>query len=213
MITLPRTKHSQSHKESQPRKWLSTKNRSPWRSTPRHPIVMSSTAKTPDPMSCALAAVLLPELRAHGCHMQKTLFPAPHARWGVCARPVPACRVHSCGEGGRRESDRRSGCQEAVPGTVGSRRPLVCDWVRRGGVRACGHVVGRSSQCLPAVWSRACVDTWDGAASGGSFKTVAPVAVWGLGLLLRGTLVDYRNAPDNAYSQGGQELNASAGSC
>jgi len=26
-------------------------------------------------------------------------------------------------------------------------------------------------------------------------------------------LVDYGNAPDNAYSQGGQELNASAGAC
>ena len=43
--------------------------------TPRHPIAMTSTAKPPDPMPCALAAVLLPESRAHGCHMQKTLFP------------------------------------------------------------------------------------------------------------------------------------------
>jgi hypothetical protein len=42
--------------------------------TPRHPIAMTSTAKPPDPMPCALAAVLLPESRAHGCHMQKTLF-------------------------------------------------------------------------------------------------------------------------------------------
>ena len=58
-------------------KWPSTnlKNCSPRRSTPRHPITMVSTAKPPDPMSCALAAVLLPESRAHGCHMQKTLFP------------------------------------------------------------------------------------------------------------------------------------------
>jgi hypothetical protein len=57
------------------------------------------------------------------------------------------------------------------------------------------------------------VDAWAGEASGGSFRTVAPVAVWGLGLLLREALVDYGNAPDNAYSQGGQELNASAGAC
>ena len=43
----------------------------------------------------------------------------------VCARPVPACRVRSCGVGGRRESERRPGCREAVPGTAGGRRPLV----------------------------------------------------------------------------------------
>jgi hypothetical protein len=43
------------------RKWLSTKNRSPRRSTPRHPIATASTAKPPDPMPCALAAILLPE--------------------------------------------------------------------------------------------------------------------------------------------------------
>jgi hypothetical protein len=34
----------------------STKNRSPQRSTPRHPIALASTARTPDPMTCALAA-------------------------------------------------------------------------------------------------------------------------------------------------------------
>ena len=55
------------------KKWLSTKNRSTRRSTPRHPIDMSSTVNPPDPMPCALAAVLLLELHAHGCHMQKTL--------------------------------------------------------------------------------------------------------------------------------------------
>ena len=44
-----------------------------------------------------------------------------------------------------------------------------------------------------------------------SFRSVALVTIWGLGLLLRGEWVDYGNAPDNAYSQGGQELNASAG--
>jgi len=37
---------------------------------PRPPIaIMASTAKPPDPMPCALAAVLLPESRAHGCHI------------------------------------------------------------------------------------------------------------------------------------------------
>ena len=65
------------------RKWLSTKNRSIRRSTPRHPITMASTVESPDPMTCALAAILLPESCAHGCHMQKTLFPGTywvHAR-------------------------------------------------------------------------------------------------------------------------------------
>ena len=50
------------------RKWLSTKNRSPRRSTPRHPIAMESTAKPPDPMPCALTATLLQESRAYGPH-------------------------------------------------------------------------------------------------------------------------------------------------
>ena len=66
---------------------------------------------------------------------------------------------------------------------------------------------------MTGVRSRACVDAWAGAASGGSFRAVAPVAIWGLGLLLREALVDYGNTPNNAYSQGGQELTASAGAC
>ena len=78
-------------------------------------------------------------------------------------------------------------------------------------MRARGLTAGRAATCLPAVQSRACVDAWAGTASGGSLRVVAPVAVWSLGLLLYGELVDYRIVPDNAYSQGVQELNASAG--
>jgi hypothetical protein len=51
------------------------RRRSARRSTPRHPITMASTAETPDPMPCALAAILLPESCARGCRMQKGLFP------------------------------------------------------------------------------------------------------------------------------------------
>ena len=82
-----------------------------------------------------------------------------------------------------------------------------------GGVR--GRVVGQATLCLPAVRSLglACVDAWTGVSSSGSFRDVTLVAVWDLGLMLHGALVDYGNAPDNAYSQGGQELNASAGAC
>ena len=66
--------------------------------------------------------------------------------------------------------------------------------------RGCGRMAGRSGQCLAAVRSLVCVDAGSGAASGGSFRPVDLVAVWGLGLLLRGEWMDYRNAPDNAYS-------------
>ena len=51
------------------------RKRSARRSTPRHPITMASTAEPPDPMPCALAAILLPESCARGCRMQKGLFP------------------------------------------------------------------------------------------------------------------------------------------
>ncbi len=44
-------------------------------STPRHPITMASTAEPPDPMPCALAAILLPESCVRSCRMQKGLFP------------------------------------------------------------------------------------------------------------------------------------------
>ena len=108
--------------------------KTPRRSMPRHPIAMTSTPKPPDPMPCALAAVLLQESRAHGCQMQKTLFPGPalHARGAYEREPVPACRVHSYSVGGRRESERRPGYREAVPGTTGGRRPLVKSCSRRG---------------------------------------------------------------------------------
>ena len=57
------------------------------------------------------------------------------------------------------------------------------------------------------------MDAWAGTASSGSLRVVALVAVWSLGLLLYGELVDYGIDPDNGYSQGGQELNASVGVC
>jgi len=54
---------------------------------------MASTAKPPDPMTCALAAILLTESRAPTCHMRKTLFPGTfwvYAGCG-CVRAVPVC--------------------------------------------------------------------------------------------------------------------------
>ena len=80
-------------------------------------------------------------------------------------------------------------------------------------MRVCGHVTGQATQCLSAVLRLACVDAWANALSCDSFKTVAPVAVCCFGLQLRGERVDHGNASDNAYSQGGQELNTSVGAC
>jgi hypothetical protein len=54
----------------------------------------------------------------------------------VCARPVPAYRVHSYGEGGRQESERRPECRETVPDTTGGRRPLFVV-TRRGADGGC----------------------------------------------------------------------------
>ena len=76
------------HREAE--KWRSTKSRSPRRSTPSHPLDMASTAKPPDPMTCALTAILLPESRArtaaicrkHG--FRSTLNYGPLGRGWVC---------------------------------------------------------------------------------------------------------------------------------
>ena len=48
---------------------------------------------------------------------------------------------------------------------------------------------------------------------GVSFRAAAAVAVWGIGLLMRGERVGCGEVPDSVYSQGSQELNASAGAC
>ena len=42
----------------------------------------------------------------------------------MCVRPVYGYRVHSCGEGWRRELERRPECRETVPDTTGRQRPL-----------------------------------------------------------------------------------------
>jgi hypothetical protein len=62
------------------------KSRSPWRSTPRHPIVMASTAKPPDPMPCALSAVLLPESRTRLSYAENPVS----GNLPYCARPRPS---------------------------------------------------------------------------------------------------------------------------
>ena len=180
------------------RKWFSTKNRSPRRFTPRHPIDIASTAKPPDPMPCALAAILLPESRAHGCHMQKTVFPGPAMRTHNSVRTyaVPACGVRSCGVGERRESGQRHGCRGAVHGAVPGLLLLV--WSRsQQGVRV-GSVYGWTRGGLgDAVSSRGegsgmrgllgwCGVRWlfQGCCPGGRLRRRA-AAAWGEGGLRR----------------------------
>ena len=126
------------------------------------------------------------------------------------------CSVRACVQGALMRRGRAAGVGATtwVPGvgaypngwTEAVGRPDRCG-SQLGGVRARGSVSGRSALCLRTVRSRTCVDAWAGASSGGSFRAVAPVAVWDLGILVRESLVDYGNAPDNAYSQGVQELN------
>ena len=110
-------------------------------------------------------------------------------------------RLHGCGGGGAWRRWWVAGVGRVPPcnGTGAWERCAVgCirDWVTR---------------CLPAVRRRACVDVWASAASDGSFRAVAPVAVWATELILCGGRVLYGKVPNNAYSQGSQELSASAG--
>jgi hypothetical protein len=208
-----------------------TKNRSPRRSTPRHPISMASTTKPPNPMPCALAAILLPESLAQDCHMQKTLFPGPalRAREGVRARAVPACGVRSCGVGGRQESGQRHGCPGAVHDTTGGLRPLVwscsqrvataravCEWTRGGlGVAVSSRCTG-SDMRGRLDW---CGVRWlfQGCCSGDRLRHWT-AAAWRAGGLRKLCFCKNNkrmiiNVPDNAFSQGVQELNASTGAC
>jgi hypothetical protein len=93
--------------------------------------------------------------------------------------------------------------------------------------RCAGERVGSwATRCLPAGRGRACVGTWAGEASGGSFGAFAPVAVCGRVLcgkvpnkvelwprrrLAQKGRVLYGKVPNKAYSQGSQEFSASAG--
>jgi len=102
----------------------------PRRSTPRHPVAAASTPEPPDPMPCALAAVLLPgSVRTAAiCRKQCFLDRTVHDHNCVRARAVPACWVRSCGVGKRLESGQLHGCRGAVHGTVHGRRLGLCNY-------------------------------------------------------------------------------------
>ena len=74
---------------------------------------------------CLIARVADARLTYAEYPVSRTSPACPRGRITVCARSVPACRVRSCGVGGRRESERRPGCRESVHIPTGGRRPLV----------------------------------------------------------------------------------------
>jgi hypothetical protein len=133
-----------------------------------------------------------------------------------CARAVPACGVRKCGVGARRESGQRHGCVEAVPGAAGGWRTLVGSPLhQRGHVRTvCGRAHGGLGD---AVSSHSTVSgirrrlDWCGVwwlfqgCCAGRRRRYGTAAAWRAGTRLS------RKVPNNAYSQGSQELSASAG--
>jgi hypothetical protein len=176
-----------------------TKNRSPRRSTPRHPIAMASTGKSPDPIPCALAAVLLPGSHAHCYHMQKTLFPG-RARITVRGAYV----LGPC---------LRAGCAHAAWTVYGSRsdslgagRRCLAPWV--GG----GRWSSASEQLLTAGRDWGGANAWASGGPGGAmssrgveldmrgrldwcgvlwfFQVCCSVSDWGLRLMLHRERVD-----------------------
>ena len=157
----------------------------------------------------------MPESRAHGCHMQKGLFPGTswvHA--GTCVFG-PFLREGCAGaawvRGGSLGSGmgvRRRCLSQRVVGVRWSSPPCHdADACRR----CAGERVGSwATRCLRAVRGRACVGAWAGEASGGSFGAFAPVDVWAIARPSGGRVLCGK-VPNNAYSQGRQEFSASAG--
>ncbi len=141
---------------------------------------MVSPAKPPDPMTCALATLLLPESRSVCCLLQETLFPEP-----VCVHPgacVPrpclhaGCARAACVSGGSRGSGvgAGGGCLATQVGGIQVGRVLLA------ARRACGVSV------RVGVWraGRRCVFPWCGVGHACALGLVRrPVAL--SGLLLR----------------------------
>ncbi len=138
------------------------------------------------------------------------------AREDVCAQAVPVCGVRKCCVRARRESGQQHGFGEAVSGAAGGRRPLVgcCSqhgaYVRAVYGWACGELGGSVSSSGAGLGTRGrlgwCGVWWlfQGCCSGGCLGRSAPTD-WGEG--------GFRNVPNYAYTQDGQELGASAGAC
>jgi hypothetical protein len=162
-------------------KWLSTRNGSPRRSAPGHPIAVASAAEPPDPMPCSLAEVLLPGSRTAAMCGMPCFLDRP------CA-PTAACVLGPC---------LHAGCARAAWVSGGSRAnrddaAFYCSyrnktWVRGGGAwrRAWAASVGR----VPVAVGRACRDCLRVDAWGAGCRCVFPQRgvrnAWTVGLVLR----------------------------
>ena len=136
---------------------------------PRHPIAMASTAKPPDPMPCALTAILLPESRRTADICRKPCFRGPTG----CMRGR-VCSGCSCIRG----AQVRRGCTAGVWATT---------WVRGGGAwcRWWAAYVGR----VPFAAALAREDGVRAGAWGAGRRCVFPQCgsghAWTLGLVRR----------------------------
>jgi len=146
------------------------KKHSARRSTSRHPITMASTAEPPNPIPCALAAILLPEAAICKKACFRGLSGCMQGR--VCSGRsyVRGARVRrGCAAGAWAAAWVRGGGVwrrgwEAYVGRV----PLEVSQADVGVVRAGMWEAGRRG-VFPQCGVEACVDAWAGAASGGSF--------------------------------------------
>ena len=152
--------------------------------------------------------------------MQKTLFPGTYwVHTGECIQSVCSGRScvrgaqvrRGCGEGVWVSTWVRGGCAwlrgwSVCVGLV----PLASAQTRADGVRADAWGAGRQCvfpQCgVGHAWALGLV--WRPVSLSGLF---APVVVSGMAQLLRGGRVLFGKVPNNAYSQGSQELSSSAG--
>ena len=150
---------------------------------------MTSTAKPPDPMTCATGSGSRRALCRKPCFISLNCFMGPVDDYVTTNTPVTksqnfrdqsrmyaghtcsaraSCRVRLCGVGGRRESERLPGCREAVTDTAGRRSPWVECCLRRGGT-------GGGSQRVGEWWAGRC----------GVFQRCGVGYAWTLGLVRR----------------------------
>jgi hypothetical protein len=221
MTPLPRNSSSKVQSPTRHRrpssKWLSTKNRSPRHSTPRHPqaIAMASTAKPPNPIPYVTPhQPKRPRIhrgktpRRPALHTPTHTLPS-HGRLSASRtrstdaahlrRQAPTLRTHAIAPAPAAHARRTSAPRMQAPSKYTDPRMFA-----RTAPETRFSAYGNRARGTPATRSRSV---------SGSFRAVAQVAVWGIRLLLRRERVGYGNVPDNAYVQGDQELGASAGAC
>jgi hypothetical protein len=163
------------------KKWLSTKNRSPRRSTPRHAIAMASTAKPPDPM---------PQSYCQSRARTAAIYRKPCFRGPTGCMRGRVCSGRSCMRG----AQVRRVCTAGVWATT---------WVRGGGTwsRGWAAYVGR----VPLASARTREDCVRPGAWGVGRRCVFPQCgvghAWTLGLVRRPVALSglLRRSPSEAW--------------